>query len=80
MNIFKHVIARFRVPWGPYCYEPLGTFLTKDNKCGIHVKLCPYWMDIEDALVDGKAWCRLLDAGDDLLLDDQCKICNVNSE
>ena len=76
MNIIKRIIAQFQIPEGPYCYEPLGTFLTEDGKSGIRTKVCPYWKSF--GIAGNKiVWCYLLDKEEDPLLDDQCKICGI---
>jgi hypothetical protein len=58
------------IPHGGYCYSPTGV----DMKKGIlHTKLCPYWK---------RGGCTYLgvEAGEDVLLLEQVKICGVNED
>jgi len=75
------------IPEGLYCYIRLGgikkskKLITKNNPEGIYwpTKLCPYFthrFNHDSGQVD--AFCEYLKEFDFPLLDDQCKICNIN--
>lgn len=62
------------IPKGPYCYTPKSV----DFKTGVyHINPCPYYMTIN------KRWnaCNFLgEVTDDMVFDDQCKMCGEKQD
>lgn len=58
------------IPSGDYCYE----LLSVSPEGRMQIKLCPYW----NRLSTGYAECKFVGENDDILLDDQIKICSIN--
>jgi hypothetical protein len=71
--MIKKWIAKLRIPHGDYCYKIVGISPDKIHGAVIKVKSCPYYK-----YKNSKPYCKFLNQSDDLLLDDQCKICNIN--
>ena len=62
------------IPYGDYCY----TILSIDKKNGIvNTKNCPYWTRKPVEGGEFAGYCEYLQS-DDVLIDDQCKCCNIN--
>lgn len=58
------------IPYGDYCYQ----IIKRDPKTGVAQSwVCPYYKQYKKII-----WCALLNYGDDILLDDMCKICDLN--
>ena len=57
-----------KIPKGYYCYT-----ITGPARRGVKVKHCPYWTGKKCSYLNIKI-------EDDILLEDQCKICEVNMD
>ena len=63
-----------QIPHGSYCYK-----INNINQDGVQkVEYCPYFTFLENGFVK----CKLMDltSEDDILLDDQVKICGISEE
>lgn len=65
------------IPKGDYCYS-IGEINYKNNSPIIYTNVCPYYNNNETPTCD---YCEIEGIEQDLvLLEDQCKICGVNTE
>lgn len=76
--MFKNSSNCKEIPYGNYCYEPIGIEYDKYNKPIMKVRTCPYYIYLED----GSSKCSLVNitSDDDILFSDQVKVCGFNEE
>lgn len=74
----KKLIAKLRIPRGDYCYTIKKIIPDSVYGYRIKVKMCPYYHRVEDNFGDSHNECKCINVKDDILLDDQCKICGIN--
>lgn len=74
-NRLLRAVMKAYIPKGPYCYKTIGKFVSESGVKGIKVKLCPFYHSISVPGNVESNFCSYCGAYDDLLLDDQCKVC-----
>lgn len=72
-RLLKGILKAY-IPKGPYCYKSVGTIKGATGIRGIKVKKCPFYCSI-DIMGIKHNFCSYCASFNDILLDDQCKIC-----
>ena len=75
MNKLQKYIAKLFVPKGAYCYKIKDVIPDVTYGFIIKTKPCKYYSHNKN---NNRSTCKLLNITDDLLLDDQCKLCGIN--
>ena len=74
-----HLWQKPRIPKGDYCYtiKHISYSSHPRQATRIFIKKCPYWESIDPVQWGYEARCRFLEKSG-VLIDDQCKECNIN--
>lgn len=73
-----------QIPTGVYCYKPKGTSVDAQGRTVLKTKVCPFYgtrhSKKNQDKIASKSFCTMTRVVDDLLLNDQCKVCGVKDD
>lgn len=72
-----------QIPEGMYCYKIKGQSVDAKGKIVLNTNRCPFYgrrNDKKEPNSNGLAFCTLTRVVDDILLDDQCKVCGIKND